>query len=154
MSNLLDFTGFGRPPTSLSYVRGSGVSAVYYSNIDDYIGVSLSTAVTSATITEVLNISGSGVITFAGLIASTATAVTAPKLKIVIDGVTVLEDLAATDLTSDSQILQIIGSLYVDKSGNEMAATEVPVTFNSSLVVSIAGDGTNGVQFAYKRYLT
>lgn len=142
-----------KPPTSLDIVlQANSGAASYYSQMSIVNGCLFSSTVTSATITEVLNIPGSGVITFGGLIISAAT-VTASKLSIEIDGVTVAEDLAIASM-QDSYIAGVIGSFYASTISQATVMSEVPITFNKSLKVSIAGDGTNGVKFAYKRYLT
>lgn len=154
MSNVNDFIDTRHPPTSLNLTRqasGSGVSL--YVQVDDFVGAKLSSAITSATITEVLSLSGPGVVSLAGLITSTATTATAAKLKIVIDGATAFEDLSIANI-EDSHFDGVIGSVYANSATTAVSATEVATEYNSSFVVSVAGDGTNGVQLAYKDYLT
>ena len=142
-----------RPPTSLDIIRQANTGgAVYWTQLPIVIGCKITSAVSSTTITEVVDIVGSGVLTFAGLISSNA-GVTAAKLSIEIDGVTVAEDLSLAAL-QDSYIDGVVGSVYFSSLTQAACASEGLVPFNKSLKVSIAGDGTNDVYFVYKRYLT
>jgi len=142
--------GGSKPPTSLDFVVVSASAGAQVANVTDKFGAKVTATVTSSSLTEVLNITGSGAISFASLlnITTIGNTVTNPKIRIAIDGVTALDASSGTTLTS-VQAISIIGR-YDVTSG----MTEVNQPFNKSLVVSIAGDGTDGVAFAYKRTLT
>ena len=149
MSNLLDFIGVARVPTELFLTEQIGAPASWFANIQDRVGAKLSSAITSATLTEVLNITTPGVLTFGGLISSTATTSSSSKIQIEVDGVNVTDESALS--VAQTEFWGVVGSVFVQSSA--FGATEGAVPFNS-LRVLIAGDGTNGVQFAYKNYLT
>ena len=136
------------PPSSLQSNLVTGTTSLYFEI--SRMGVSQSSGITSATITEVLNISGSGVLTFSGITTSSSSTMTAYKITIVIDGVTVLSELSGGAVTS----LQAAFQVGVYNNSVEPASAEGVIVFNSSLVVEIAGDGTNGAKYVYKRYLT
>lgn len=114
-------------------------------------GVTLTADVSSSTLTEVLNISGSGYFTFSALIRGTGGTVSNSKIRILIDGVEALNETSAGSFNNAHYSAQI--GIYTVYSGG-VSGVEGIVTFNSSFVVQIAGDGTNPVQYAYKRYLT
>ena len=138
-----------KPPTSLQnrVVAGQTNQA---GDISSSMGAVETAAITSLTITEVLNISGSGVLTLSAISASGAN-LTGYKITIVIDGTTVVSELAGGPLSSTTAAFQV-GTFSNDTGAS--ASAEGEIVFNSSLVVEIAGDGTNGAQYVYKRYLT
>ena len=140
--------GGASPPTALSIVKVTGTTNIRDS-IELDIGAVISSNVTSTTLTEVLNVSGSGVLTFAAIVTDFAAgADKATKTRIVIDGVEVLND---TSITLDHDKIGAIIGLY---NNSPALFTEVPVPFATSLVIEIAGDGTNPMKFAHKKYLT
>ncbi len=138
-----------KPPTSLQNNTITAATAMY-SNILTLMGSVNSAAITSATLTEVLNISGSGVLTLSAISTSSTATMTAYKITIVIDGVTVLSELSGGATTQSTAHFQV--GAY--SNATKTASAEGQVVFNTSLVVEIAGDGTNGAQYVYKRYLT
>ncbi len=103
---------------------------------------------TSATLTEVLNVSGSGVLTFAGITTSTGTTVNPAKFRVVIDGVTALDE--STIVLPETSFGAIAGTFQ----NTQYTFSQEALAFNSSIVVSIAGDSTNGVHFYHRKYLT
>lgn len=113
--------------------------------------------VTSASLTEVINITGSGVINVMGLIRSN-NAVSTPKIKVVIDGVTVADETGTT-FADDKDAYMVVGALHagVDSADTEPDGLNVTfgnIIFNKSLVVSIAADGGQPVEVIWSRYLT
>ena len=143
-------SGGASPPTTLTGESSTLASTPCYIAVADFMGVQESAAITSATLTEVLNISGGGEIQHLAMMTSSGTTTTSSKLKIVIDGTTVLDDT----LGSSNQFAYygVVGSFFANASVLSFGEGNVP--FLESLVVSIAGDGTNGSQLTYKRYLT
>jgi hypothetical protein len=135
-----------RPPTSLENIEAQG-AASFSNNMGTAMATNVSSTITSATLTEVLNISGSGVLTFSAV--SCTSNLTDYKITIVIDGVTVLSELAGGVLNSSQAAFQV--GAFVNL--NDIASLGM-IVFNSSLVVEIAGDATNGAIYHYKRYLT
>ena len=133
------------PATSLTsvLVQNTGISVGTFVT---QTGCTSSSSITSATLTEVLSITGSGYLTFSGVIRSVNNT-SSHKIRMVIDGVEVLNDASGGTLTN---------ILYNTQIGmaSGVSMSESIVTFNNSLVVEIAGDGTNGATYAYKRYLT
>lgn len=126
----------------------------------NYTGLTETAKINSATLTSVIDITGSGVFTFMGLIQGvSAGGVLDPKWRIIVDGVTALDVSGAdmTDLTAPEQIYCCVGWLQ------GQSTTSVPVhmnqgfgalVFNDSINILIAGDGTDGVSILYNRYLT
>lgn len=154
MSNVNDFNSRVTPATGLNLVRQSGGTGIsYYIQAPDFAGCKLSSAITSATLTEVVNITGAGVFTFAGLITSTSTTSSTAKIDIEIDGATVLNDVGIASLL-DSDFDSVIGAMYANATTGGIGVSEGYVSYSSSIIIKIAGDGTNGVQLAYKDYLT
>lgn len=147
-------TGGGeRAPTSLDFqvVFSSNSHA---SDAQQVFGAQRTATITSATLTEVLNISNGtgGYFTYAALLNPSVATVTNPKIRIVIDGqATPALDASSGTTILTNQHLPIVG-LFND-SGENMS-TESIIHFKKSFVVSIAGDGTDGVQFGFKRVLT
>ena len=148
---LSDKGGGAKAPTSLDavpqfFIGGdTGRSAAV-----ELGGCKQSASVTSASLTEVLNISGAGVLTFAGVHTAGANPVSNSLFRIVIDGNTVLDDSA--NLSDQDAIFTAVGAL--GSPTNKGSFNENPVPFKKSLVISISGDGTDGAQLSYKRYLT
>lgn len=141
--------GATKPPTSLNFAITSASVATQKTTVVIDYGAQVTATITSATLTEVLNIPGSGYFTFAAVLNDSPNTVTDPKFRIVIDGTTTLDESSGTTIADQNQI-GIIGRFASLSSG----ATESRIEFNSSFIVSIAGDGTDGVAFAYKRVLT
>ena len=150
MTILVGASGGLKPPTSLQNNTVVGVAGMQTDMALSMAAVN-SAAITSATITEVLNISGSGVLTFSAISTSGGSTMTSYKITIVVDGVTVLSQLSGGSTANTTAHYQV-GTYNNDSS--EPASAEGQIVFNSSLVVEIAGDGTNGAQYVYKRYLT
>ena len=141
-----------KPPTSLDAVQQIFIGGdTARSAAIELGGCKQSASITSASLTEVLNISGSGVLTFAGIHTAAAAAVNPALFRIVIDGVTAL-DVTVNNLSDQDMIMTAVGALGAPSGKG--AFSENPVTFNQSLVISISGDGTDGAQLSYKRYLT
>ena len=146
-------SGGALSPTSLDFVVTTG-STDSIAAFDEFFGAKKTADITSSTLTEVLNISGSGVLSFAALIPAgpfTYSSGTC-KLRIVIDDLTVLDMNGLPITMVRTAMLSVIG-VYCNKSNvGQGTSTELPIPFKS-LVVSIAGNG-DPVSFAYKRYLT
>ena len=86
-------SGGGKPPTSLQNNTVVGVAGIQTDMALSMAAVN-SAAITSATLTEVLNITGSGVLTFSAISTSSGSTMTSYKITIVIDGVTALSELS------------------------------------------------------------
>ena len=152
MSTLSQFYSSGglQPPTTLTAVSFTGGASIT-ATVVTKMAASVSATVTSASLTTVLDISGSGVFTFLQMLnAAGGGAVSPAALKITIDGVVALDE-SALSFASDPTCYAVVG-VFADESAG--ASTESSVVFNSSFKVEIAGDGTDGVILAYKRYLT
>lgn len=136
-----------KPVTSMNSVllTGDGPTASW----PNTFGATLTADITSATLTEVLNISGSGYLTFSAVRRGAGSDATSHKIRIVIDGVEALNEVSGGILSSLSYATQL-GTYFV----NNKSGFEGVIIFNTSLVVEIAGDGTNPANYAYKRYLT
>ena len=141
-----------KPPVLLSAKVGNGDLGFPVFRVIKGAGCTES-VVSSSSLTEALNIAGGGVLTFANVSQSSgATAsVSNVKIRIVIDGVTVLDEVGIT-LPSRDSAAQIVGAAI--STGNGTTYTEGIVIFNKSLVVSIASDGVTPLSFNHKRYLT
>ena len=135
------------PPTALTMVVQAGLAGMRNVPVT-HVGAEESSAITSATLTEVLNISGSGVLSYLGMTTTTATAANPSLFRVVIDGAQVLDETGINLL--ETQFAGVVGST----TNNPAISTQGLVTFNSSLVISIAGDGVNGVKAFWKKYLT
>ena len=112
----------------------------------------------STTLTDVINITGSGVIQFLGVFAFTAANIIGTKCKIVIDGVTVFDNVLGVQINSTGdEMWQILGYAYFQGTTTHTVATMAyeAVPFYQSLQVQVArssGSGTPAV--VWKRYLT
>ena len=149
MAELNTFLGGGSAATSVNGIMMS--NNVPYSSIANIGATSVSASVTSTTLADVLNITGSGYITFLALHTANASNLTDAKLTVVVDGVTAFSDLAIGAVTN-ANLLSLVGSYMASTSGNIFSESIMP--FNQSLVIQVAGDGTNGAVISYKRTLT
>ena len=139
-----------KPPTSLPSILASGGAGLTSSTLVVAFGAVRSAQITSATLTEVLNISGSGYLTFSAIARYAGANTTDHKIRILVDGVEVLNDTSGAALTSTNYSVQVgCGS-----PTNNQYMSESLLVFSASFVVEIAGDGTNGVGYVYKRVLT
>lgn len=111
------------------------------------MGATRSASITSATLTEVLNIAQAGFLTFSAI--TSGGTVASHKIRIVLDGVEVLNEASGAGFGTNKAYAQV-GSF----SNSVSVATEGLIRFNESLVVEIAGDGTTAAQYLYKRVLT
>ena len=152
MSALLSsITGGGnKAPTSLDFVVTTASSNTQISEVTNEFGAKVSSSITSSTLTQVLNKSGSGFFTFLSIINIANVTVSNPKILIIIDGVTVLNVSSGTTITG-TQNISILGRHF--RSTNSVS-TESRIDYKKSLVVDIAGDGTNGVALAFKQVET
>jgi len=135
-----------RPPTTLFGANVSAASGVN-SQVASILGATLSSEVTSATLTEVLSLTGPGVISFLGMV-KTSVDTTASKIRVIVDGNEALLENTAGVLDA-THYYSVVGSFSANGH-----ASEPLMTFSSTLVVEVAGDGTQGSKLAYKRYLT
>lgn len=119
-------------------------------------GLIQTASVTSTTLTEVINVTGSGVITFLVLIAAVDASVNPFKLRVVIDGVTCV-DLTSGNVNGE-RCTCVVGGLLQDASSDSsytgFGHFAEEVAFHKSLVVSIAGDGADQAKIIWSRYLT
>lgn len=141
-------------PTILTDRKMQSASGTYI--VADLVahGLSVTAETASATLTEVLNITGAGVIQFLAIGAGTSDTASPIKWRIVIDGVTVLD--RTTGSVADTDIFAAVGGLRSEGSsgtGGVLIFFEA-IPFYESLVVSQAGDGVDQVQTIYSRYLT
>jgi len=136
-----------KPPTAISNTMIQGTASIFSSAAA--MGVLTTSQVTSTTLTEVLNISGSGVLTFSGVGRAVNSDVATSKIRIVIDDVEVLNDSSMAAQTTSMYYSQV-GAF----NNNNDVSTEGFVVFKESLVVEIAGDGSYPVSYKYKRHLT
>ena len=89
MTILVGGGGGVSPPTSLQNAKVAG-AASFNVDLTNMTGASQSSTITSATLTEVLNISGPGVLEFSALVA--AGSASSHNISMVIDGVTALNE--------------------------------------------------------------
>lgn len=142
------------PPVSLTVRSMLGEGSATLANLA-FHGLQKTAATTSNTLTEVLNISGQGVLQFLALTASTGTTANPIKWRIVIDGVTVL-DLTSGSL-SDARAFCAVGAIRAGGSTSldEQLLVFEAIPFLTSLVVSQAGGGgSEGVRTMYATYPT
>lgn len=142
-----------RPPTVLTDRKMRSVNGSYI--VADLLshGLAVTAETISATLTEVLNIAGAGVIQFLAIGAGTSATASPIKWRIVIDGVTVLD--RTTGSVADTDIFAAVGGIYSSGTSGILGLLFFgAVPFYESLVVSQAGDGTDPVQTIYSRYLT
>ena len=125
MSNLSQFFGGNKPPKALVNYATSGVAG-YTST---YGQSTLSGALTAATLKEVLNVSGSGVVNYVAAFVADATSRTL-SVKVIVDGITV------ADIRSGAITTSLYGLIAVGAGGS--STTIDHLTFNTSLVVQIA----------------
>lgn len=143
--------GGATPPTSINAIRVQANSNVT-SDVATFFGAQVTANVTSASLTEVLNITGKGILQFLMLNGNSgSTSISNAKIRVVIDGVEVTNFTSAPFISSTASV-NVVGS-YNGGTAESHAAHDA-VAFNSSLVVEIASNGTNNVRLAYKRYLT
>lgn len=139
-----------KPPVQLDAIFGQWLGNPAHTDLPFY-GLSQSATVASTTLTEVLNINGSGVVEFLAIHTGAASAVPAAKFRIIIDGVTAL-DASAISMTDRDGAACAVGAVLIGTTGGISFGS---AAFNDSFVVSIAGDGAAGIaQISYKRYLT
>ena len=141
------------PPVTLTEreMRGEGTGTL--ANLT-FHGLLKTGQTSSTTLTEVLNISGRGIIQFLAITSSSTAVVGSMKWRIVIDGVTVLDKVSGA-VRDDRAICAVGGILAGGSSGtDDQILTFEAIPFLTSLVVSQAGDGSDGVVTLYSRYLT
>lgn len=144
--------GAGAPPASLTANFGaSGGSQSAFTELLKF-GCSQSAPIQSATLTEVVNITGSGVFSFAALHSANATTFTNGKFRIVIDGVTVLNE-STINVSVQTGAACAVG-LYASSGTSSSGISQGRIMFNTSIVISIASDGVGFALLSYKRYLT
>lgn len=116
-------------------------------------GLTLTAGVTSTALTEVINITGSGVITQMYSMAGSNDNVSPAKCRITIDGVVVV-DLTTISVTPE-KITAYVGGMLANTSGvDAWAMWPGAVAFHRSLVVEIAGQTSETHIIAWARYLT
>ena len=133
MSNLSQFFGGNKPPKALVNSATSGVAGY----TTRYGQSTLAGALTAATLKEVLNVSGSGVVNYVSAFVADTTARTL-RVKVIVDGITV------ADITSGTITMANYGLIAVG-AGVEFNGTGTTIdhlTFNTSLVVQIASSLT------------
>jgi len=135
-----------RPPTTLFGARVQSASGVH-TGVNTFMGATLSSEVTSATLTQVVSLVGPGVVTFLGMV-KTSVDTTASKIRVIVDGEEALLENTAGVLDA-THYYSIIGDF---STLDHVAEPQIP--FESTFVVEVAGDGTQGSKAAYKRYLT
>jgi len=141
--NLSSKSGAGAFKAPATLTINQAVGAIGMRAVDTTMGLSTTTAVTSSSLTTVINISNGGYLSFLALVANTATTVANSKMRVTIDSVVVLD---ATATVTDSSNQQVIGSY----NNNSDSISESIVIFNTSLLVEIAGDSTNACRAVYK----
>lgn len=117
-------------------------------------GLSKTGNTTSTSLTEVLNISGPGVIQFLGLSAVSSGIANPAKFRVVIDGVTVLDK--TTGAVQDTECYMAVGGFLAGGGSgtDDQVIFFEAIPFYDSLVVSQAGDGSvPGVITLYSRLL-
>ncbi len=138
------------PPTALLPGVRSNVVSETIASMAGKAGATISAGVASTTLTEVLGITGSGVLMFlcSGAIGVTQTA---PKMRVIIDGTTVLDDVYADRTVT--RLLDFVIGFYTESTGSA-AQTSDHVIFSTSLSILIAGDAVDESKAAYRYYLT
>ena len=139
--------GSSRPPTQFDTVTQSpkveaGEGAAF--------ALQESAEITTSALTNVLNIAGSGVVTYLSASAVSG-ALSNAKIRITVDGVIALDFSGAVGSTESVKILGVAD----DRAGSSgLSLAEVLAPFNASFVVEIAGDGVDPLKFFHKKYLT
>lgn len=119
----------------------------------DFFNLSTSASVSSSTLTEVLNIETGGVLRFLSLNSVNGAVNADPaKIKVTIDGVEVLDETGLD--VSFTNTMQIVGAAddQAGSAGIYCAFESIP--FARSLLVEIAGDGSDAVEAMYSYYTT
>lgn len=148
-----------KPPSALAGTFVDNPVGTFDWGSDGMHGMTQSSTVTSATLTEVLGVTGSGVVTAMHLIHPATEGIVAtpgPKVKIILDGVTITDEEVAS-MNTDRDSYAYVGSLI----GIGAAAIDLGISrddgrmvFNKSISILIAGDGSDGVALLYDHYLT
>lgn len=159
LSSVVGAGGGLKPPTSLT-VRECASNTVggwefHTGTALNYTGLQETAKINSSTLTSVIDITGSGVITCLGMIQGpTAGSVLNPKIKIIVDGVTVL-DVTTSNIVAGEEFWAVVGWLQAEGSTPDHFNQGFgALVFNESINVLIAGDGTDGVTVFWDRYLT
>ncbi len=139
------------PPTSIPAAPELAQLAATQTQEEQILGLSTSALITSNTLTEVLNVTGPGVIRIIMGKTTVEAGSANRKFKVTIDG-NVVTDFDA-NWTSGRDGVFSVGRYEYDTTGDLsfMAFDNLP--FNSQLLVECAGDGTNNMYAAYSYYL-
>jgi len=142
-----------KPPTELTAYKSTGNGAVQ-TEFPDKFGVSISGAVTSASVQTVMDLQGqSGVVNFLAITPTSGSPVTACKIKITIDGIVVHQDTDLGALVANASF-NLIGTAVIHLVEDYAVYSSSDMPFENSFKVEIAGDGTDGVHLMDKRYKT
>ena len=135
-----------KPPTSLSVGRqylGTNFYAQLQGNVYAAYPYATLTSGAGQPYTEVLNIAGSGVLQFAGVICSSSNYMDA-SVRVTLDGVVVAE---GEHYINDDFMIMITG-VY------ENQFRDAPLIFNKSLKIELKANGGYTMKLMYRRYLT
>lgn len=116
----------------------------------------LATASVGNTLTEVINITGSGVFTQLGLIRHTDGTASPATIKVVVDGVT-LVNATAENVNDPENYWSVVGHLAAaGGSAIDLATNRADgfLPFYNNITVSIQGDAFDDVLALYDYYLT
>lgn len=150
--NIPFFAGGAKPATNIEANVGTFTGGTPARSTLPQLGCSQSASVTSGSLTEVLNISGSGVLTFAAMHMADNGSINNALFRITVDGVIALDDTNIDLIDQDAAACAV--GLYASPAGT-ITVSQEPITFNKSLVIEISGAASaNDTQLSYKRYLT
>jgi hypothetical protein len=110
--------------------------------------------VKSSTKTEVLNVSGPGVIQFLGAAADDNDTVSSADFQVDIDGVTVLDRVGYS--ANENTMVCAVGAILAGGAtgADDQIITFEAIPFYSNLTVKLAGDDTDWMSCWYSYYLT
>ena len=147
----------GRPPTNLIVPkRVESVSSMQDWSAQDGHGM-LVTAGVSTVLTDLVNITGSGVLQFAGLVHVSSSNVVGAHFRIVLDGVTVMDEASFGDALNSGgdEMICLVGHAFgAGATLTSMNVTYEPLPFYQSLVISAGRDSGGTLGLVWKRHLT
>lgn len=147
MSNLAQFMGGARPPSSIINEFAAGSVSTTGAPLAAAPGKQiLSGSLSAATLSTVLSITGAGILMWAALRTMDATSRTV-RAKVTIDGVVVF-DATSNAIAQSGDGIVIVGGI-LQASGNT-PAEYAQVAFNVSLLIQIASSLTETDKIALK----
>lgn len=159
---LISLVGGGfRPPTGLTFremtPQNSGTWQWRTSTVAKNVDAIKFGPISGTTYQNVIDITGPGVLTLLGLIRGSSGSVSTPGMRVIIDGVTAMEEDATGTLSSSQEFFAAVGGIWgYGAAGSNLVAMAIfheAIIFNESLVVDIKSDG-DWLEGFYSRYFT